>query len=276
MYFCTAANSPYFNRLLNLIGCLHKVNFDDIVEIAVFDIGLDQPQLEKLSSIKKVKVYTIEKVHPDILKPFEIRPQKVVPGWYAWKPVAIKQALDMFPYVLWIDAGTIILKPLNNVFHHILKTGYMLLHGGPHPLHRHTTKHVIDLFDLDTPDRKWILNAPAIAAFWIGVTQDMGKKLIDPVYNLASDLKNFIDDGSSSCGAGAGRHDLTLFSIYAHLLNLDIYFTNQLPTQIYLTDKKIPFYATWETSKFMANQALYDIYYQVREPMGFDRSIHYL
>ncbi len=277
MYFCTAANSPYFDRLLNLIGCLHKVNFNDIEQIAVFDIGLDQKQREKLSSIKKVRVYEVEKTHPDILKPFEVRPDKFVPGWYAWKPVVIKQSLEMFPYVLWIDAGTIILKPLDNVFHHIIQNGYMLVHGGWHYLHRHTTQHVINKFDLRDPSRKWILEAPSIAAFWIGVTRDMGKKLIFPIYEMATDLNNFIDDGSSSLGFGAGRYEQTLISIQAHIMGLTVFNTNHTPTKIILSvdDKKIPFYATWEPSKFYANQSLYDVLYQVRELMGFDSYIKY-
>ena len=277
LYFCTAANKAYFQRLLNLIGCLHKVNFEDIAEIAVFNLGLEKNQIDTLKRIQKVKVYEIEQRHPDILKPFHVYGNKWVPGWYAWKPVAIKQALERFPYVLWLDAGTIILKPLNNAFKHIIEHGYMLLHGGPHPLHRHTTKQAINLFNLDDPTRKWVLDAPSIAAFWIGVTKEMGHKLIYPIYELTTDLNNFADDGSSSLGFGAARYEQALISIKAHLMGLTIFHTNQTPTRIVLDvdGAQIPFYATWEPSKFNANRPLYDVLYQVTIPMGYDKYIKY-
>lgn len=277
LYFCTAANAPYYGRLLNLIGCLHKVDFDDIQEIAVFDLGLTTQQRSKLKTIKKVNVYDVQKVHPDILKPVQVAPGKSVPGWYAWKPVAIKQSLEMFPYVLWIDAGTVILKSLKNVFSHIIENGYMLVHGGPHPLHRHTTQRVINLFDLNSDEKKWVLEAPSIAAFWVGVTRQMGQQLVDPIAELASDLKNFEDDGSSTWGFGWGRYEQALLSIKAHLLGLKIQYTSQIPTHIHLNvnGQRLPFNMTWESSKFHRHKDLYDVYYQVRNSLGYERYIQY-
>lgn len=278
MYFCTAANSRYFDLLLNLIGCLHNVNFEDIKEIAVFDLGLQKDQLSILRSIEKVNIYEVEKVNPDILKIVEASPGKFVPGWYAWKPVVIKQSLEMFPYVLWIDAGTVVLKPLNNVFYHIIQNDYMLVAGsGPHPLHRHTTRHVIEKFNLVHPSNRWILDAPSIAAFWIGVTKDMGEKLILPIYKMAADLTNFIDDGTSTLGFGWGRYEQTLISIQAHLLGLDTPITNQMPTKINLlvNNEKIPFYATWEYTKIHSNNQLYDVHYQVRDSTVYKKYIRY-
>jgi len=110
LYFCTAANSTYFERVLNLIGCLHKVNFNEIGQIAVFDLGLTEKEKTKLKNIKKVAVYSVEKTNKDIITPLPTgQGKKLVLGYYSWKPVVIKQALDMFPYVLWLDAGTTIL-----------------------------------------------------------------------------------------------------------------------------------------------------------------------
>ena len=96
MNFCTAADAKYFKRLLNLIGSLHHTNFDQTKEIAVFDLGLTNDQKETLNGIQKVKLYSIELTHPDLLTQFVVR--KIVPGWYAWKFVVLKQTLDIFPY----------------------------------------------------------------------------------------------------------------------------------------------------------------------------------
>ena len=103
---CTAANAFYFQPLLNFIGSLHKVNFDDLHTLMVYDLGLTEEQLNYLSLIDKLEVHKVREVHPDILKPVMVFPNgKTVPGWYAWKPVVIKQSLEKVPAVLWIDAG---------------------------------------------------------------------------------------------------------------------------------------------------------------------------
>src|SRR3990167_2993543 len=112
-YYCTAIDSNYFNLFLNLLGSIHHTNFEQLEEIAVFDLGLNANQIAYLNKVQKLKVYSLQPTNPDMLKPFRLHPEmgKMVPGWYSWKYVAIKQALDMHPYVLWIDAGSTVLKP---------------------------------------------------------------------------------------------------------------------------------------------------------------------
>lgn len=83
MYFCTTADERYFPLLINLIGSIHKVNFDELGEIAVFDLGFTEQQLDELHCIEKVRVYNVELTHPDLLKPNS----RLKRGWYAWKPV---------------------------------------------------------------------------------------------------------------------------------------------------------------------------------------------
>ncbi len=157
-HIVTAADKEYYSRLTNFIGSLHVLHFDDIAEISVFDLGLDSDNKQALSMMQKVKVYQIEQTNPDILKQFVVRDgNKIARGWYSWKPVVIKQALDMFDTIFYIDAGAVVLTPLHNIFKYIEKHGYFFV-DCPHSMAWMTTRRVIDAFDLDSQGNRWMLS----------------------------------------------------------------------------------------------------------------------
>jgi GR25 family glycosyltransferase involved in LPS biosynthesis len=245
-YFCTAADEPYFECLINLIGSIHKHSFDALGRIAVFDLGLTREQIEELNRIEKVQVYDLEVTHPDLLTRFKAQPWgKSVPGWYAWKPVAIKQALEMFPCFLWIDAGTTVLRPLNNLFDHIRQHGYFFHNGSPRDIRHEATQHVAGQFQLDSPERKWILDAQGLEPGLMGITAALCRDVVEPMYELTKDLRNFEDDGTAPGGFGNARHDLTLFSVLALLANLKIHHHFENHTETVMLDihgKQSPFH----------------------------------
>lgn len=259
LFFCTAANNYYFDSLLNLIGSIHKVNFDQLGEIAVFDIGLDANQIVKLNSIEKVQVYEIEKIHPDILKPVLVNNWgKMVPGWYAWKPVAMKQALDIFPYVLWIDAATTVLRPLDDIFKYIKEYGYFLATIGNefengkfrHPVSWQTTQFIKEKFKLNA-EHKAILDYEAIGSNIWGCSKEFSNLFIDDMYELAKDLKNYADDGTTPKGFGTARHDQMILSAVAYTKNLKVFrqdYTQQQPIKLNIDNKEVPINITWHGS----------------------------
>lgn len=231
-YFCTAADEQYFPWLINLIGSIHKTNFDTLEDIAVYDLGFTEQQRQALRSMQKVHVYPIELTNPDLLKHFKTNETgKVVRGWYAWKPVAIKQALERFPYVLYLDAGCTVLKPLNDLFAYIQEHNYFLLQdqvwyvGGQNKqfvIGEQCTDFVRNKFNLNNPDRQWILQMPSMYAAVQGMSRAMLSSYVMPMYELTKDLRNFQDDGSSMYGFGWARHDQVLYSIKARLLGLSL------------------------------------------------------
>jgi uncharacterized lipoprotein YehR (DUF1307 family) len=253
LYFCTAANGDYYSALLNLIGSIHKVNFENTVEIAVFDIGLTQVQIKQLRHIQKVKIYRVEKTHPSIIAPLNTHPGKKSPGSYAWKPVIIKQALDMFPYVLYLDAGTTLLKPVDPIFEHMREHGYFLMDCGPWSIAWQSTRRVVNFFNLESEQNRWILDPEthAIDGGFQGVTREYYDRYIMPMYNVTKNhFELFIDDGTAPNGFGNSRHDQTLFSIYARLLGLNILLhdtqgTGQ-QTNLSINGTKIPVHITWK------------------------------
>lgn len=223
MCFCAAADNAFFEKLLDLIGSIHYTNFNKVKEIAVFDLGFTKEQLKLLNKIKKVSLHSVEPRHADLLKHFKSRSNgKPVRGWYAWKPVVMKQALSLFSNFLYLDAGCTVVKPLEDIFAYIKDHGYLLVQGGnQYTIGDNCTKFVAKMFELASPENNWILSKRNITAGVQGISDKVYSSYIKPIYDLTTDLRYFEDDGSSPLGFGWARHDQTLFSIQANLLALD-------------------------------------------------------
>ena len=272
-YYCTAANAPFYDRLLNLIGSIHRTNYENLQEIAVFDLGLNQQMVNRLNAIDKVKVYKLKDSNPNLLN---------VLRWFAWKPAVIKESLEIFPYVLWMDAGTTVLQPLDNLFEYIVKTGYFLCTIGDetvsspvngvqfqHPVDWETTKFVRDRFHLEALENRWILPKESVMGGLVGASQTTS--FIQDWYQLTKDIRYFADDGTAP---GAGRHDQTLLSILGYQQNLKILlqdWTQQQPILLSIDEKEVPFYITWNRNAVCEKTCIYNSrndlrYYNINAP----------
>ena len=220
-------------------------------------------ELETLSRIKKVRVCEVEKLNSDITKPFVADSSgRTIPGWFAWKPVIIKQSLARFPYVLYLDAGQVVLRPLNAVFEYIKDHGYFMCENG-WPLGPILTKFLIDSFNLQDASRRWILeSAISIDASRLGFTRDnfTYKDLVLPVSEMSKDLRYYEDDGSSQMGFGAARYDQNLLSVCASLLHLDILpmdGSQKNPTPLKVKDKEYDLFMTWRYDALSGDTHIY-------------------
>lgn len=223
MYFCTAADDRHFPLLMNLIGSIHEHNFYETAQIRVYDLGMTEAQLHELKNIKRVVLCNVEKTNQDILNLIETGKNRSVRGLFSWKPVIIKDSLDACEYVLYLDAGTTILSPLNKLFKHIIQNNYLFFDCG-HSIKWMTPTHVIEKFDLDSDELRWLLadDTFGIDAGFMGVSRVLYDDFVLPMYELSKNINNFYDDGSCPDGWGTGRHDQTLFSILARKLNLSL------------------------------------------------------
>ena len=286
---CTACNAGYFKRLLNFIGSLHQVNFDELDTLAVYNIGLTDEQINHLQAIEKLEVREVRKVHRDILKPFHVYNGKYVPGWYAWKPVLIKQELEIHPTVLYCDAGTTVLQSLVPLFKHIEQNGYFLttigLEDSPHGPYRHdinsqTTAHVRRLFNLDRPENQELLKKEAVSGSPIGVSRNAQHLFIDDLYALAHDLKNYADDGKAPGGWGSARHDQALLGVIAYQKNLQVLrqdLKQITPLSLIIDGYVVPFYVgckrltsktcLYQSRSNMGNYAKYEAAIRYKEGM---------
>ncbi|HEY2810828.1 MAG TPA: hypothetical protein VGJ00_05525 [Rhabdochlamydiaceae bacterium] len=243
-YYCTGASSRYFYPLLNLIGSIHRTNYENLVEIAIFDLGLKESQLNLLNTISKVKTYKIQQNNPQLLT-FYYCPGTELSylGWYSWKPVVIKEILDVFPYVLWMDATCEVLTPLDDLFAHIEKKGHFLSTIGEgasnrkieHPIRWSTTNCVRKFFHLDNTENAWVLDKEHIMACLIGASKNSYSRFAKEWFEMTDDIRLFADDGTAPYGYGRCRYEQTLLSIIAHLKGLEIAYNDDrmlYPTHI--------------------------------------------
>lgn len=265
-YYCTAASADYYPKLLGLIGSIHEFNYEDLVEIAVFDLGLTNDQIQVLNKIEKVQVYSFKEDNPHLLSyPIHGNFQGRI-GAYSWKPVAIKEALDLFPYVLWIDAGTTVLKSMNSLFYSISEQGYFLCTIGDReppgfPVDWSVNNCVRQNFDLNSEKNKKILMQEQIMAGVIGASRADSSRFIEDLYQLSKKIQYFIDDGTSLGGYGSSRPDQVLLTILAHLQNKKVYkqdHTQKKPLLLRQSDgKEIPFYITWDPNYVNSDTHIY-------------------
>lgn len=217
-YYCTASDDRFFELILNLIGSIHKNDYANVGMIAVFDLGMNPEQRALLQRIEKVGVFSVEQKNPQLLTLFQTDTDRFVRGWFAWKPVIIKQALDMFPYILYVDAGTTILKPMEALFAHIRAHGYFLFDIG-HANALRITKPVVEYMrnTLSIADQQKVFDPGTMQldGGCQGLSRCVYHDYVYPVYLMSSDLNLFMDDGSAQLGFGQARHDQTLFSIIA-------------------------------------------------------------
>lgn len=260
--FCTAADSRYFNELKNLIGSIHNSHYG--VEILVYDLGLSDAEKNELRHMENVTPCDIERTHPDIIKSFLTdNGGRRVPGWFAWKPVLIKQSLDKYPIVLYLDAGTVIMHPINQLFRYIEDHGYFLFDTGC-LLAPRMTKFLIESFKLHSPERQWILQQNFMDASLMGFSKNSNAYVscVMQMYELSRNLDYFKDDGSAPMGFGGARHDQTLFSIISFLNNFEILLTDcteQEPTPLKFSDgSTAAIYMTYQP-QYVCNKT--DIYH---------------
>lgn len=262
-YYCTAADDKHYPLLLNMIGSVHAFNFYDLEKIYVYDIGLTDLQIAELKNIKKVEICQVEEVNSKIFEKIETGKDRFVTGLFSWKPVIIKDALDKCPYVLYLDAGTTILKPLNDLFIHLSKTGYIFFDCGK-SIRWMVTDSLIAKFKLNEPENSWILaeSLLGIDAGFQGVSRmsHVYDNYVVPMYELSNDIKNFEDDGTSLEGWGTGRHDQTLFSIIAAQNHYEVYLHDRDNIECTLSVNSIkdtPFHLTHRVDRVTMNTSIF-------------------
>ncbi len=256
-YYCTASDDASFDYLVNLIGSVHATNFDNLGEVAVFDLGLGWDQKELLNSMQKVHVYNFKLTHPDIIKHVVVGQYtlcggtygKVTRGWGAYKPCVLKQALDLFDYVLYLDPDSIVQKKIDHLFGYMNNVGHFFVQESEQEicgqkallcLEAYCTKRVLRELKLDASENRWILQKPSMSTAVQGVSKYVFDSYVYPAYTCTRDLRNFEDDGSAPLDFGEGGREKLIFSVLAH--KADLYFIEPDEyVQFEIDDKKKTF-----------------------------------
>ena len=137
----TGANGAYFRGLKNLIGSLHF--WEPGRRIVVYNLGLRKDELDKVRTWKDVDLRWPDGIpshlpgHANELKQ------------YAWKPLAIQDALRDHRAVLWLDAGSDVRGPLDVVDAYLEKDGVFFVCGQDTDMTRWTHQGMLDYFHAD-------------------------------------------------------------------------------------------------------------------------------
>jgi hypothetical protein len=156
MYFYVSCNNKHYNLLLNLLGSLHRYNFNDIVEICVVDTGLSENQRKELANIKKVVVHKLEENHT-----------------------------PKYPYALKLSLNSTVISPLNKLFINQIEptkqlVDYEELVELTNGIFEPTFELIYDSYKLNTSSLKRRFNVSCITA--IG-DLDKYERFIDSYFN---------------------------------------------------------------------------------------------
>lgn len=162
---------------------------------------------------------------------------------YAFKPYAIQKARDMgYDLILWADSPVYAIKPIQQVFEHISKEGYLLFDNIGYSLGDYSSDKQLDYFGIS---RQQAWDIPQVMACVLGfdftekVTQDFFKTYKDVAQDLYPGEWNNDDlTESKDARVRGSRHDQSVISCIAHVNDLKI--TNAQQTYFcYLEHKKV-------------------------------------
>lgn len=134
----TAAGSAFFHALVNLVGSIHY--WAPGTAVMVFDLGLTADQRLQIGRWRGVELRWAQRGAPTRVRidgRWRRRPHLAVPRYYAWKPIAIAEALESRDIVLWLDAGSDLRGPIAPIIGAIEREGCFFVRGQDLDMSRH-------------------------------------------------------------------------------------------------------------------------------------------
>ena len=127
----TCAGSSEISRVINLIGSIHRCGINCVWKIVVYDLGLNQEQIDYLNSLRAVKVKRIFEHYTGLLPRSH------------WRILFIKDCADFETAgpLIYCDPETEVIADPAEVFGRIQQQGYLLLKSDPN-LNRLSTRKV--------------------------------------------------------------------------------------------------------------------------------------
>lgn len=194
----TAANSPYYNALLTLIASIHRESFDLVDQIFVFDLGLDDLERKRVSGLQKVSVVNF----PEYVD--------TEPKQHVYKCYAIHWAKDQGENILWLDAGAMALKPIDEMYEIINSEHIFLVEDTDHKNHSWTHQQCRDIMQATDSE----LNDFQLSS---GI---LGYKSGGKYQNLINESYEFSKiEGCVKGDHNIHRHDQSVYSILASRYN---------------------------------------------------------
>lgn len=195
----TTANSPYYRSLLTLINGIHKFGLMCVDRIIVFNLGLDESEVEVLRKIKLVDVveYPSEVVnsHPTFLEPKS----------HVYKLFCLEYSKNFGDNILWLDAGCVPINPMCEMFETISNEEIFMV-GDTHLTKTYTHSDCVRIMSATEDELDDVILSSGIIGF-----KNNGKytKLFQDAYNYS------LIDGCVNGDQENHRHDQSVLSILA-------------------------------------------------------------
>lgn len=138
----TGANSGYFTGLSNLATSARY--WAPKICMVVYNLGMEPWQLEKVSSWPNIVELRWKDGIPKSY-PLHVHSAKK----YAWKPLAIQESLEKYGMVFWLDAGSTLTGPLDNMQHILEQTGAFLVKGQDLDMKQKSAKETYEWFGVN-------------------------------------------------------------------------------------------------------------------------------
>lgn len=107
----TAANSLYFDTLVTLIASIHRTSYNTVDRIIIYDLGLNDDEIFIINSYDKCEVISFNLILP--ILPFD---DYLLPKGHAYKCFCLYHAKDLGSNILWLDAGVMLLKNIQEIY----------------------------------------------------------------------------------------------------------------------------------------------------------------
>jgi len=190
-FIVTSFDKNFYNEGLNLVAGLHRTNYDTISRIIVYDLGLEEEQKEFLAKLEKVEIIQ----YPPIVHTFF--PGYLHPYNYSFKCTALKDSCGYANHgdlILWMDAGLVPLKPIDEIFQIIDREGIFFVDHNDRPgwpFYNIEFTHPVSLAHLKATDKEKY--SPHIRGALIGYkTKGKYQELIDQAFEF-SKIKEIIE-----------------------------------------------------------------------------------
>ncbi|KAI8476927.1 MAG: hypothetical protein J3K34DRAFT_516186 [Monoraphidium minutum] len=144
----TGASSNYMRGLTNLVGSVHF--WCPKCRLAIYNLGLSEAEIKAARD----SWCNVEVEWADTLKKQDLMK-------YAWKPQAILEAVEKFGVVFWVDGGSTITGPLDDIERDLRRDGIYAVQGQDDGMARLTHKDAFKYFGFNSKDQ--FKNRPSFA-----------------------------------------------------------------------------------------------------------------
>jgi len=195
----TTANRPYYISLLTLISGIHFFGKTCVDQIYVYDLGLENNQVQTLNKLKNVTVVN----YPDEL--IKINPKFLEPKNYVYKSFCLEDSLKYGENILWLDAGVTPINEMCKIFN-IIQSEDIFLVVDVHKTGAYTHRKCVEIMSATNEE----LDDAMLSAGIVGIkTNGKYRQIIKDAFNYSM-IPGCVDGSQEN-----HRHDQSVLSILA-------------------------------------------------------------